>query len=249
MKKHLIYITLFLFLISFAFAAPKEADEGGFIDIEAPMLEYYKLDGRLNVHIHAHNETNGLILTNDSIDCLIHVYNDTSHIAESVMKFDSNGIDWEYEITNEINKTGMYAALFYCNNSDVGGFHLEPFTVNLDGLDPTEKENNMLTITLSLFGIIVFFFVMGFVNKDFKLKLFTLGIGLIEVIFAFSLLYARELGYNIAELMRFNFYAMLFIGFGTGMIAIIMYLLHSMDLDNRVDNEEDGSKWDHDKWK
>jgi len=132
------------------------------------------------------------------------------------------------------NVTGLDEPGTYCYNSSIE-----------DGCITLERENNMLAIMIGIGMIIIFFFALGFFNQNIKIKLLTFGIGLIEIIVAFSLLYARELGNDISGLMRVNFYALLIVGFGVGMIALFYASLDHVDMTNY----DDDKKWQGDnKW-
>ena len=131
------------------------------------------------------------------------------------------------------NLTGLEEPGTYCYNSSIE-----------DGCITLEREDNMLAITISIGMIICFFFIMGYFNRNFKLKILSFGIGLIELIFSFSLLYAKELGTDISDLMRVNFYMLLFLGFGIGLISLILYVFDIVDLAKTIDDK----KWSKEKW-
>ncbi len=76
-----------------------EATEKGIL-IETPIIEFHKINNSFKFHIHAHNSTDGLLLDNTTTNCIIHIYTPEGggHIMEDDMGFDSNSIEFEYEL-------------------------------------------------------------------------------------------------------------------------------------------------------
>jgi len=105
----------------------------------------------------------------------------------------------------------------------------------------------MIDIMLSIGMIVAFFFIIGYLNPHFKLKIISFGFGLIEIIIAYSLVYLDALGKSYTGLMEVNFWALLIIGFGVGMISMIIYTLNAVNLDNRDEEKKwvfgSDSKW------
>jgi len=115
------------------------------IQIEAPIIETRETLQDFEFHIHAHNATDGLVLTNATITyCTIHLYNNVgNHIIEANMTFDLNGLDWEYDVLGaNFTREGYYAVLFYCEVSEqgtkiIGGFLEYPIKVTPTGFADT----------------------------------------------------------------------------------------------------------------
>jgi len=165
-KANLVLLLLFLFSFAFVSAVPPVqtntiVDKG--IDIEAPMFDTIKANETFKFHIHAYNSTDGLALFNDTTDCIIHLYNnDGSHIIEDYMGFDSNGIDFKYDVLGgNLSGIGEYSVLFQCNNSDIGGFLEYGFDVTASGMDLTlEKAYIEITLLLFFIGLLIGFHLL-----------------------------------------------------------------------------------------
>ena len=166
MKTLYIILLMLLVLVSFAYAAPKTAQIGGTIVIATPKFPYIDVDDVMKVHVHIHNSTNGLLVTNKTASCLLHIYNQSAHILEESMPFDSNGVDFELDITNYINKTGIYTSLLYCNTSGGGGFVSDSFEVTTHGMDDTISDTSTsVGIALFLLFINIAIFALPFVMR------------------------------------------------------------------------------------
>ena len=116
-----------------------------------------------------------------------------------------------------------------------------------EGVINVQRENNMLAIVIGSFIVILGFVGLGFISQGIKIKLLTYGMALIETIIMVSLLYAREMNIDITGIMRVNFLTILILGFGIGMISIIMHIYNIVNLANT--ETEDTDKWkNNEKW-
>ena len=121
-------LLLGLFLMSIVIAAPpvqQSVVSTVGINIEVPIQEYIKINETYKFHIHAHNSTSGLLLDNTTTVCVIHIYDGGgNHIIEDNMSFDSNGVDFKYEVLGgNFSTSGMYAILLFCEvPGKIGGF-------------------------------------------------------------------------------------------------------------------------------
>lgn len=110
----------------------------------------------------------------------------------------------------------------------------------------TKGEFKMLAIVAGLFITMVAFGYLGFSSKGFAIKVFGYGIALIEMINVVYLLYINELGLSLSGILRINFWTLLILGFGIGMISLIVL---SMKLINTSDDKPlGGIKWGGEKW-
>jgi len=168
-KNALIILLMGLFLISFINAAPP-SQQTTFVSVgiqlESPMVESIKINEPFKFHIHAHNASNGRLLTNTTTSCLIHIYNKTgSHIIEAPMTFDSNRVDFTYTaLGSTFSKTGTYPVLYYCNTSSIGGFLEHTLEVTTTGVVLTTQKS-LMYVALLLFFSIAFLFSL---NRLFK---------------------------------------------------------------------------------
>jgi hypothetical protein len=180
MNKYLPFIFVFLIflvlpLVSSAPPAFQVSENNG-IQIEAPMIEFIEANTSFEFHIHAHNFSNGMLLTDNEIEyCAIHIYNPTGdHITQENMSFSSNEIDWEYDATSgNFSELGQHAILFYCEDTDgnLGGFLEYPFWVT-----PTGDESAFgfqIFLFILLFGLVIFGF---FVRNEWVVILGGMGL-------------------------------------------------------------------------
>ena len=132
----LFFLVVFISLIGFASAAQPTVSvptQTLGIQIEAPLIDPIYAGELFKFHIHAHNATSGKLLTNLTTQCEIHVYgHDGSHLIEAPMGFDSNAVDFKYDVQGGNFTEGLGAVLYYCNNSEAGGFYEIQFEVIQD---------------------------------------------------------------------------------------------------------------------
>lgn len=118
-----------------------------------------------------------------------------------------------------------------------------------DGIINVVRPDNMLSIVIFSFIIISFFIALGIFNQGFKLKVLSFGVGLIELVVVMSMLYMREIDMDITGIMKVNFWFMLLLGFGIGMISLIMLSLDTVNLADNDLGEKEHKKWEiRDKW-
>ena len=157
----LLIVVMFLFSLTFISAIPPVQvntiiDKG--INIEAPIIETIKSGELFKFHIHAYNSTDGTRLDNTTTNCIIHVYDSGgSHIVEGNMGFDSNGVDFNYDVLgSNFSKVGMYAVLFDCQYpGEIGGFLGYGFEVSKLGKKLTTQE--ALLYFILAFGVLLLF--------------------------------------------------------------------------------------------
>ena len=133
---------LLLFSLTFVIAQPpfQSSSEMLGINIEAPVIETHILEQDFNFKIHAHNSSNGLLLTNDTTNCVIHVYTpiNGTHLIKENMTFEGGvgNLDFEFLVDGgNFSDIGQYAVLFYCEVSgEIGGFFEYAFDVTATGV-------------------------------------------------------------------------------------------------------------------
>lgn len=186
------FITLLL-SISFISAAPPfqtSTPSALGIQIESPVIEYIQVNEDFNFHVHAHNATSGLLLTNETASCTIHVYSGPDngiHIIETEMEFDaSNLVDFEYTVLGgNFSEPGQYAVLFYCEVPDeIGGFFEQGFYVTKTG-QSVSLSNSIIVIALFGLALILLTISFFFQKEYWMFKMFfqfmAVGAGLIAV--------------------------------------------------------------------
>lgn len=188
MRKPLLWMLAMILLVSTVMAAPpflQTQESLGGLQIAIPKGEYAELNRAGDVYFHIFNSTNAP-LTNETTDCMIHVYNDTgSHVVEDELSYRGN-YDFEYEINDTVfNSLGIYTFIVWCNSTnDERGFISTNFEVTGNGNEPQlpsyliaiiillplilsiisligaatlGEEHNALRIFLFLFSMIPFF--------------------------------------------------------------------------------------------
>ena len=143
------------------------------LKIEAPAIEYIEWATDFKFRIHVYNVTDGLLMTNDTVACIIHVYDSHgNHLIETDMGFDSNGIDFKYDaLGSNFTVNNQYAVLYYCYidpdaqaGIDRGGFLEYPFYVTPSGEVQYSFFENPLLLILILIGTMLLFSGIYFNN-------------------------------------------------------------------------------------
>lgn len=249
MERRIMLVLFFIFIISLVNAQPPfttSATTNNGIIIEAPVQEYLKVGNDYMFHIHAHNISSGLILTNLTTNCTIHVYEPLTgkHLVEDKMPFDSNGLDFEY-IMNGTNLSvlGQYSVLYYCNTTagvnSIGGFVEYPFYVTLNGEDYTEAQS---TASLLLIAYIALLFAIGasFGKERWKLKsFFYLSSILISIILLNSMLVMFSISKSLVSMGQTALIL--------GIVIFLIYLLYIfinylIELFNQIRNSKQKRK-------
>ncbi|HEC39524.1 hypothetical protein LCGC14_0538230 [marine sediment metagenome] len=115
-------------------------------------------DHTFNAHVF--NISTGLRLTNSTIDCTYHLFNNTGEhqIDQVPMIFNEFGIDWDFLVLgNNFTRNGEYSYLVVCNTSNIGGFLSREIQVTQDGLItipfPQQFSIIALGFILIMFGL------------------------------------------------------------------------------------------------
>jgi len=225
------------------------------LEIAVPKVEYIPESSVFDFHIHTFNSS-GHIQSNSTTDCYIHIYNLTgNHILEEEMLFDSNNMDFYYELnTSFSSELGYLPYIVQCNNTDEGGYASGDIPINnrtkINGL----WSDNMLAIILSILGVVVYFGLIGYAalrvsgmyldKKLFWMALLCFSYTFIELIYMVGLVWLNETGGSdvLVNLMQINFYITALIGFGVGMIVTIMVIMNIMRPEGYSDKGWKG-KW------
>lgn len=129
------------------------------IQIESPIIETHRANINFFFDLHAHNLSSGLLLMNDTTNCILHLYTpvDGSHIVKRNMSFDPDGTDFDLEIlAGNFTPLGQYSVEFYCEvPGDIGGFLTYAFQITSDGQPFQQFPQQFFIIILSLAFIIV----------------------------------------------------------------------------------------------
>jgi hypothetical protein len=130
-------------------------------EIVFPKVDYLKANQDFTFHFHVNNISDGLLLTNSSINCRFHMYNSSgNHIIEqnNIVNMDSNRIDFSYKVSGGNFTRGQYSYLFSCNSSAFGGIASVPFMVTTTG-EELKSPESILYFLVTLFAFSIFFFI------------------------------------------------------------------------------------------
>lgn len=158
----IILVLLVFSMFSFVSAVSpfiQQTEKGVGILVEVPIKSAIKQGEDWMFHIHIYNATDGTRMTNESANCMFHLYDplDGGHLIEANMSFDSNGIDFEYTVLGgNFTTVGQYAVLIDCQDTTIGGFFEYPFYVTLSG----EESQIVQSIPYSAF-LLFLFILMG----------------------------------------------------------------------------------------
>lgn len=117
------------------------------------------------------------------------------------------------------------------------------------GIITIEKENNMIAIILMYILLIVYFAIIGALNKYPGLKFLCWFLSAAELICMVATVFVDESGGNYLPILNVIFYSILIIGFGLGIFTFFIYSIQSVDLTEQgeiLETEKD--KWNNDKW-
>lgn len=115
--KKLIYVVI-LVLLAFSVVAPKPVTTtqvSGELVIQAINNEFFVKGIESKLHWHTFNST-GYIKTNSSVNCTIHIYNNSgNHILAQQAIYDSNSIDFYVTLTTNLTNTiNVYPYTIWC---------------------------------------------------------------------------------------------------------------------------------------
>lgn len=161
--KKLIWVMVFLLLVSFVIAQPPAQEvtstSSTIFTIETPSNMYFEAGQDYKYHVHVFNGS-GYPLTNTTTSCRIHIYNEFgSHIAKSDMEFDEP-FDWDFEVNESVmSNLGEGSYIIFCNDSSRGGFRADRYEITLDGEDDSSRDTTA-GIVILLFCLSVIFFML-----------------------------------------------------------------------------------------
>lgn len=259
----LLLMFLLLFSISLVSAQPPFQQFTGNtgITIEASVIQTHTINQDFFFNIHAHNSSNGLLLTNVTTVCTIHIFQPSNgdHIYEDFMDFDINGIDFDKTIlAGNFTELGQYSVLFNCEVSgEIGGFLSYGFDITKTGKALNESESQIYFIlafgVLILFALSFYFMIAteygnevnekGAVIKVTKLKYVKLALILLTwVLFTWFLNILIGLSDNFVSLtMYYGFFGFIFtimnnLAFPLGIFILVIALFEIIRDANIMEN-------------
>lgn len=171
-KTILIIPVLFLLLMSTASAVPPlttifAGDTG--LNIEDPVLPYFKAGDLIFTSIHVFNQTNGVLMNDVSCEFIVMGLNG-SILSEGFLVNTGNSYTGNYSTNNKI---GLYSYTIFCNNSNQGGYASGFFELTADGNSPNFDGYRIVGMSLGIVMLMFFFIYFAFKleSSHFILKL------------------------------------------------------------------------------
>jgi len=106
----------------------------------------------------------------------------------------------------------------------------------------SEEDNNMSIAFVLTFAIIfIGFILLGFLNEDLKPKFFCFSMAFIQVLILYGVMYGTYIGKDVSGLLSLNLFVILTLGFGIGMISMIIYTIKNLNWE--LNGKESNKKW------
>jgi len=174
-KKYLFLFAIFLFaMLPFVSSAPPfttSTTSSTGCTIAPIVRETLKTNQSFDFNFHVFNTSNGVPLSNSTLQCNFHFYNQSGdHVFSTNLKNDPFS---EHLVVNEwaermmggnISKVGQYAYIIQCNGTNIGCADKGAFTVTNSGLELTTGRSILDIGLLFLFVI----FLIGAIAIFFK---------------------------------------------------------------------------------
>lgn len=276
-SKKVIFLFLIVFLVSLSsVSAISEVfvqTQDNAIVIEYPKIFVMKQNEDFHLRFHAFNKTDGKLLTNETINCTLNIYDSSGEgiLRKENLEFNISHTENDCQncfglhiLGGNFSEVGSYSYLIRCSNVGIGGVASVGFEVTPLGLSQTTSQGIGSAIYLIL--MIVLMFVFGFIgSKMLKTEnWWILGIFLMFLSSLF-LVYNTWLGYEyhrlftgladsgMPETIFWIFLALISAGILASVILlfrhwkkVIRYLKKEM---KRKDSEDTGLEdWDFEDW-
>lgn len=167
MNKISIFLFTFLILASFTLAAPPQESTGG-LQVTYPKEDVFIFGKVADFHYHIF-DGNNYVVTNESTDCYMHLYNNTgNHLLEVDLSFDSNDIDFYYEVNQSIvTVPGQYTVIVWCNNTQDAGYL--SYAVEFNRVGHSVDNGHYLALAVVF---IIMFITLAYVARKINLFYF-----------------------------------------------------------------------------
>jgi hypothetical protein len=162
------------------------------------------------------------------------------------MSFNENGVEFELYIgKGNFTVDGLYAYIIQCNGTEGGGFVSGNLEITQTG-EPDETRRDITYIIIGLTVIMAFYLILAFKIDTFSTSILFHGLALLEMLNICFVMYGNEFFDNFSLILEINFITNLIIGFGIGMIALIIMLIRYANPQDPL--SEDEIKWKESKW-
>lgn len=248
-KTFFILIFVLILMCSFALAVkPSQvstADEG--YDIRIPQGEIIEQNTNIKLGVHVFNRSDGLLVTNASVDCFIHIYNSTGdHILIEPLGFS----DFDFTLIidgNNFTETGFYSFIIQCNSTVRGGFVSGSVIITKTGNANPTSSDYVYPVLISLIVVLAIFLILAIITSEetiLKNLWFSMTIIMTSVILFIGNIYSQEMGLFSALTERvFVGVALLFAFIGFLMMASFMISIYRNYRDESEENHLANEMW------
>lgn len=156
------------------------------VAIESAIGESIPINQNISFEFHVYNLSNGLILSNESVLCSLHIYDKYgSHLLiDNNLEFESVNFDFSAMVNQDnFTQLGTYEYLINCNSSTIGGYYIGGVYATSSGeILETYGSIGIGIILFLVFLVGGFFLYIGTITQEEGIKLFYLFIGFIFII-------------------------------------------------------------------
>lgn len=160
--------------------------------------------------------------------------------VENVSVYDQNGINVANYTVGDFD--GEDLCYFNYTYKALGSYDF--VVTNGDSGNVLVESGNMIGMMIGMVIFIVFFGIVGYMNKKFWPSFLGYSLMIVEIIMVAAFMYANELGTDITPLLRINFYVMAIIGFGLAMISFFMASVRIAVPEDDGASLQKGDKWE-----
>lgn len=209
--------------------------------IKAVESEYiFEVGQDTDLKVPCFDEKNALCANTTSCYITVNYPNGSNIIRKEAMTY--NDAYYNYTLTGSIlNIRGEYATTVNCEGA-YNGFVMFNFKLTLDGLEEP-SQNNIFAIVIGFVIIIVVFGVMGYSTEKLGVKMIGYGVALIELVNMIFIIYINETRQLLNSSLRVNFYIILILAFGIGIVFLISFVGRLMNPFDDASEGEGQPKW------
>lgn len=157
-NKYLMFGLFFLLLMPIVNAVPPVTTEfvgNEGLDIQANILDYYKINTAAELHFHIFNISNGAILNSSVVNCSIELTNSTGGVILSGSPAGDGDHFVMIRNASIVSEAGTYAVTITCTTDGIGGVKTAFFEANKNG-QAVEDSNAIVYI-----GVLFFVFILS----------------------------------------------------------------------------------------
>ncbi len=234
-KKFVIVLLVGIFILSFISAIPPVTQVQNFPEgyIIADAKQYdLKLNEDYTYHFFLYNASNGVVITNASVECQFFSADHNGIIVTSGnISYDTTGKYWYYFISKDNYSTsGYYSFGVNCQNTDAGGALASYFYVTPTGHSFETSLAILYGFILLLIGLCLYFSINGIVKSTkgvWMIAYVCLTYLLLYLLLGFVYLMSKSYLYStiIFEKIFYILWFVMGIGFLPFVIIVTLYIL------------------------